>query len=310
MNGDNRLDAVVVNNIAGTINVLYGSGTGTFALAGGHAVGTYPGDLTLGDFDGDGDLDCAVAHLYGVNLLDNVGGTFNWTASLWAGTYPNSVASADLDGDGDVDLASTCGITDTLYLFDGDGASAFALRTSFVVGDDPFAARAHDLDSDGDADLGVVASLDDGVVVLEDTCPLSTYCVAKANSLGGLPAIASSGTPSLSGPDDFHVSAVQELSNQNGLVFVGFQAAALPFAGGTLCVKPPLKRTAVQSSGGTVGQTDCTGSYDYHLTNAWLTSKGWSAGLDVYTQYWGRDPQHPDGSGVSLSDALRFELQP
>lgn len=307
VDGDQVLDAVTVNNYSGTINVLHGVGDGTFTLAWGHSAGTYPGDLTLGDFDGDQDLDCAVAYRYGVMVLDNVGGTFAFVTSLTAGTYPYSVACADFDGDGTVDLASTCGLTDMLYVFDGSGTGNFALRTSFVVGDNPFGSTAYDVDRDGDTDLGVVAYNDDAIVIVDNTCPLSTYCVGKVNSQGCTPSIGSTGTPSVSGPDDFHVTATQELPQKNGLVFVGAKAAALPFSGGTLCVKPPLKRASVQNSGGAGA---CTGVYDQHLTNAWFASKGFLAGSDLFTQYWSRDPQHPDGTGVALSNGLRFVLQP
>ncbi|MCC6409039.1 MAG: VCBS repeat-containing protein, partial [Planctomycetes bacterium] len=182
VNGDGVLDAVTVNNYAGTVTILNGSGSGTFALVWGHSVGTYPGDLTLGDFDGDGDLDCSVSYRYGVNVLDNVAGVFNWTAVLSAGLYPYAVASGDFDGDGDLDLVSVDGPTDTLYLFDGNGAGVFTPRTSIVVGDNPSWIVPYDVDADGALDLGVVAYLDDGVVILDNDCPLSTYCVGKQNS--------------------------------------------------------------------------------------------------------------------------------
>ena len=309
VNGDQILDVVNVSSFSGFFSILDGAGDGTFTQVFGHAVGAYPQDVTLGDFDGDGDLDGAIAYRYGVHVLENTAGILNWTATLSAGLYPYAVACADLDGDGDLDLAAADGLGDTLYVWNGDGAGAFALRTSFVVGNEPARLAAYDVDLDGDPDLGVVAYQDGGVVVLDNACPLSTYCVGKRNSLRCAPSIGSTGTPSLSGPDDFHVTATQELANKAGLVFFGVKAAAKPFAGGTLCVKPPVVRTPVQNSGGTPGQ-NCTGTYDYHVLNAWLTAKGWSAGMDVFAQCWGRDPQQPDGSGVSLSNALRFELAP
>jgi hypothetical protein len=35
-----------------------------------------------------------------------------------------------------------------------------------------------------------------------------------------------------------------------------------------------------------------------------------SPGDVVYAQHWGRDPQHPDGFGASLSNALLIDVCP
>lgn len=310
LNGDALLDAVTVNYTSGMMTILNGTSSGTFTTVYGHSAGTYPTNVALGDFDGDGDLDGAISYRYGVHVLLNSAGILTWSASLTAGFFEYGVACADLDGDGDQDLAATDGIGDTLYVWDGDGTGAFALCTSFVVGDNPSEIVPYDVDFDGDLDLGVLVYGDDGVNVLENDCLLGTYCVGKMNSLGCVPAIGSVGTASLSGPDDFHVTAARELSNRLGIVYFGTQPASTPFAGGIMCVHTPVARTPAQNSGGPATPTDCTGSYDFHVQNTWLVSRGWGAGTDLYAQYWSRDPQHPDGSSVSLSNALQFEVQP
>jgi hypothetical protein len=65
-----------------------------------------------------------------------------------------------------------------------------------------------------------------------------------------------------------------------------------------------------RASGGNSGPADCSGTFDFHVTNAWVVAHGWSAGTQLFAQSWSRDPGHPDGSGVSLSNALRFTVQP
>lgn len=139
-----------------------------------------------------------------------------------------------------------------------------------------------------------------------DTASTSAYCVAKVNSQGCTPAIGWSGLPSIGGADDFHVTATNVVNNKNGLIFWGQSPDNAPFQGGTLCVKLPVIRTAVQNSKGSGAGTDCSGAFDYHWTEAYSASQGLGVGSKVYAQYWYRDPQSPSGTG--LTDALSFVI--
>jgi hypothetical protein len=129
-----------------------------------------------------------------------------------------------------------------------------------------------------------------------------TYCTGKVNSQGCTPAIDASGHPTLGGLDDFHVTATNVVNNKNGLIFWGFTQSSTPFQGGTKCVAAPTARTPVQLSGGNPPPDDCSGSYDFHFTHAYMQARGWAAGTTVYAQAWGRDPQSP--ITTSLSDAI------
>ncbi|MCH7720899.1 MAG: VCBS repeat-containing protein, partial [Planctomycetes bacterium] len=76
-------------------DLTYGAGEGPFSVA-------------IGDLDGDGDADLAVANRYSDNvsvLLNNGDGTFAADVLYGVGDQPQSVAIGDLDGDGDADLA-------------------------------------------------------------------------------------------------------------------------------------------------------------------------------------------------------------
>ncbi|MDP6763671.1 MAG: hypothetical protein QF903_00505 [Planctomycetota bacterium] len=142
-------------------------------------------------------------------------------------------------------------------------------------------------------------------------CDASNYCTAKQNSQGCTPAMGSTGTPSLSGPDDFHVTASNMINNANGIMFWGLAPASTPFGGGTLCVSPPIVRTAVQNSGGTPAPTiDCTGSYSHHFSQADMQAAGLGIGNTFYAQQWQRDVTHPDGTGTGLSDGLAVTVCP
>ncbi|MCP3917098.1 MAG: hypothetical protein GY711_16240 [bacterium] len=138
-------------------------------------------------------------------------------------------------------------------------------------------------------------------------CGSASFCSAKVSSQGCVPAIASTGAPTLTGPDDFHVTASNIVDGQNGLMFWGMMPDNTPLFGGTLCVGGTLTRTAVQLSGGAAA---CGGSFDHHFTQTDMANAGLTVGTTVFAQFWYRDPQHPDGFAIGLTDGLAFAICP
>ena len=73
----------------------------------------------------------------------------------------------------------------------------------------------------------------------------------------------------------------------------------------------PTHRTPTQVSGGSPAPAvDCTGEYEFDF-NAWLDAQldpSLVAGLEVFCQYYSRDPVAVAGS--SLSNALGFVIAP
>ena len=140
--------------------------------------------------------------------------------------------------------------------------------------------------------------------------PLATYCTAKANSLGCAPTIGASGLPELTGNDAFFVVAERVLSNKIGMLFWGLAPASTPFAGGTLCIQQPLVRTPIQPSGGNPPPDDCSGTYSFHFSQAYMAANGLAPGTSVYAQYWSRDPGFAPPQNIGLTDALSFTTCP
>ena len=138
----------------------------------------------------------------------------------------------------------------------------------------------------------------------------TTYCTAKVNSVGCTPAIGWSGTPSLTGLDNFHITATQVLNQKNGLMFWGFAGGSLPYYGGTLCVQPPVLRTPAQTSNGTPTGLDCSGTYALAFTQTYMTDKGLQAGDQIFAQFWSRDPGFPGSTAIGLTDGLMVEIRP
>ncbi len=137
------------------------------------------------------------------------------------------------------------------------------------------------------------------------------YCTAKVNSLGCTPELSSSGMPSFTTGDPFQVTATQILNQRPSKLIWSRGANATPFQGGVLCVQSPAARTTVLSSGGAApGANDCSGSYSWVFTPAYLASKSFVAGETLHVQFHGRDSGFPAPNGYSLSAALAVTFLP
>jgi FG-GAP-like repeat len=93
---------------SGKVSVLLGRGDGSFGSATDFGAGTHPASVVVGDFDGVGPPDLAVANNGSSNvsvLLGKGDGTFSGPANFDAGGGPESVAVGDLNADFDPDLA-------------------------------------------------------------------------------------------------------------------------------------------------------------------------------------------------------------
>jgi hypothetical protein len=90
--GNSATDLAVVDNANNAVDVLLNNGSGTFASPVPYSVGTNPGMVAVGDFNGDGNLDLAVTNLSSQSvsvLLGKGNGTFapDSTAPLANGSY-------------------------------------------------------------------------------------------------------------------------------------------------------------------------------------------------------------------------------
>ena len=140
-----------------------------------------------------------------------------------------------------------------------------------------------------------------------DTDPTTTYCTPKMNSQGCLPAIGSSGSPSLAS-SSLVVTASNVLNNKVGLLFWGYAQSNNPFQGGIKCVASPTKRTPTQGSGGNPPPDDCSGAYAFTFDSAYMANKGIGLGDTIFCQWWSRDPSAPFTTG--LTNALAFTVCP
>jgi hypothetical protein len=161
-NGDGHLDLAVADYGDGwdaEVWVVLGHGDGSF----GPAQSVYDGGLsdlsvTVGDFNGDGIPDLAVAAGYGTSVLLGKGdGSFQPAVNYTNGGYALSVAVGDFNGDGIPDLAVANLYSNTVSVLLGQGDGTFQPAQSYAAGYNPSSVAVGDFNGDGWPDLAAAA---------------------------------------------------------------------------------------------------------------------------------------------------------
>ena len=115
VDGDGKIDIAVANNNSNNASIFKNTTTNgkvSFADKVDFKTGTGPVYLAMGDLDGDGKVDLAIANIESANvsILRNTSSSsqINYAdkIDLATGELPYSVAIADFDGNGKVDLAA------------------------------------------------------------------------------------------------------------------------------------------------------------------------------------------------------------
>jgi hypothetical protein len=167
LNNDGYDDLVTANTTDGTISILMnkGDGSGTFNAAQTLTVGKLPYQVAIGDLNGDGIPDIAVAN-YGDNTVTILYGPFNvpfqTIQALPTCTNPYGVAIGDFRHTGQNDIAVTCFHTAQLEVFLNNGMLPYQPPTTpttfqspalYTTDVDPTSLVIGDFNRDGNLDI-------------------------------------------------------------------------------------------------------------------------------------------------------------
>jgi hypothetical protein len=196
-NGDGKLDIVSANfcgksptcqNGPGTVSILLGNGDGTFRSHVDYQTGNNPLSVAVGDFNGDGKTDLAVADSASRDsqysavsvLLGNGDGTFQKHVDYSVGSIPLAVTVTDINGDGRQDLAVANGGNKTVSVLLGNGDGTFQPHVDYATGNGTASVVAADLNGDGKTDL-VTANYGNTISVLLNTAGTRVILASSPN---------------------------------------------------------------------------------------------------------------------------------
>jgi len=174
VNGDGKLDLLVVSAGGNSATLFIGHGDGTFstghcAPSGGLCItGLNPVAIAIGNFIGKAkEVDMAVVNsgdnTISVFLGNGVG--FNAPKKYAVGNSPTSVAVGDFNGDGFPDLVVTNGADGTAVILLGNGKGTFTAQTPFATGATPVSVAAADFNGDKTLDLAIANSSGNSVSI-------------------------------------------------------------------------------------------------------------------------------------------------
>jgi Bacterial Ig-like domain (group 3)/FG-GAP-like repeat len=158
-------------------------------------AGDDPNSVVVGDFNGDGNLDLAVANVYSGTVSIFLGdgkGNFALASSPAAGANPSSVAAGDFNGDGKLDLAVANLSSGTVAILLGDGKGDFTLGSSFAAGGYSVSVITGDFNGDGKLDLAVSNYYSNTVSILLGD-GTGNFTLASSPATGANPALATVG---------------------------------------------------------------------------------------------------------------------
>jgi hypothetical protein len=171
-NGDGKLDLAVACGVGtGSVSLLMGNDNGTFRAPVSYSTGgvSSPYSIVVGDFNGDGKLDLAVADFgsHGVSvLMGNGDGTFQPPVEYSTPALASSMAAAELTGDGKLDLVIANSYSRNVSVLLNKGDGTFKPAENIALPGATLSVAVGDFNRDGRLDLITANAYDNTVSVL------------------------------------------------------------------------------------------------------------------------------------------------
>jgi Ca2+-binding RTX toxin-like protein len=266
-NGDGKSDLAVANSASNSISVLLSNGFGGFSTSPNISVGanTLPISVKVGDFNGDGKSDLAVAKIFSNNiaiLLGNGNGSFNASPNVVVGSSPADVVVGDFNRDGIADLATVNAGAQASVLL-GNGNGSFGTATKYNLnGFNAESITVGDFNGDGVADLATSNLASNSASVLLGTgainAPFGYFSAASTFPVGNFPDAITVG--------DFNNDGKSDLATANGdstvsIILSGSNGIANTFSSGGLGAKSVIS-----------GDFNNDGKTDLAVTNSYSNS--------------------------------------
>ena len=210
---ENDAATITVDGQAISVEMAFGTPTN-------FSVGTSPVSVTVGDFNGDGKSDLAVANYNSNNvsvLLGTGTGSFGAATNFTVGNGPASVTVGDFNGDGKSDLATANLNSNNVSVLLGTGTGSFGTATNFSVGINPRSVTVGDFNGDGKSDLAVANRYGNNVSVLLGT-GTGSFGTATNFTVGSYPWSVTVGDFNGDGKSDL---AVANIVSSNVSVLLG-----------------------------------------------------------------------------------------
>ncbi|CAF4049614.1 unnamed protein product, partial [Rotaria sordida] len=167
-NNDDKLDIAVANTNGSNLGIFIGYGDGKFSTQMTYPTGSNsnPRSITVGDFNGDGQLDIAIVNERDRNIgvfLQYRNGTFMPQETYLDTSYyvPFSIISCDFDNDDRLDIAVAYRYINEITVLFGHGDGNFSHGMIFTMYSQyqPFSITVGDFNNDDRFDIAVANEL-------------------------------------------------------------------------------------------------------------------------------------------------------